>query len=822
MYLKRLIYICSGTLLFLCSCRQSYVEELSTQYADLKVNNKGFICQIVNKQNGKNYLPEEKPSPILALYDGTKYILPTHLQVEPNKWIITFENQSQATISKEIKENNYIRLSLESLTNRDSIQAITWGPYATTISQYIGETIGVVRDTSFAIGVQALDLFTTEGKPELGDDAGGGCYIDPLPGQQVPDELKDQIGKKIDFINVNVEGDMPDYVRQWRGSAAIKTDYGSDIQFFARDWRQERIINLYNRKQQVVPIDQDLLGSSIALFAIPSANILDVIEKIELSEGLPHPTVNGEWIKRSKSAEAYMLYEGSSLDQALDYADSCNFSLIHIGDIFKSWGHFDLHTSRFPKGAEQIKAFTEKAKQRGKKIGVHTLTMFTSQHDPYITPVPSDSLCIAGSSILTKSISETDKEIEIKSPDFFHYTGPTHTVKIGKELIAYREVTKEAPYKLLDCTRGQFGTKASTHQAGDKIDKLVNDDYSGFFPDIYLQDKYADRLAEVCRETGISLMDFDGYGGGSPTGHGCYGAGRFVDRWYKNLDQYYITCGAGTFHYYWHIYQFMNWGEPWYDNLRQSQVNYRLENQRYFERNLMPGMLGWFKLEQTYRPEDIEWIQARSAAFDAGYLLRVDESIEQNGFKSQLFEAIREWQKVRNLGLFSSSQRERMKNPVNEFHLEKNDDSTWTLYDVTLKGGNQHKFRSVQTGEPLLSKYNFENPYEKQPVQFYATIKAGEETGGNISNLQVLVEGCAPIQVSESLKAGDKLYCDGRQVYVCDDCWKVRSSYPIAETTSWNKGKNNVTIQCDFSSSKAPIIDIEFKALGNPEIITAK
>ena len=233
----------------------------------------------------------------------------------------------------------------------------------------------------------------------------------------------------------------------------------------------------------------------------------------------------------------------------------------------------------------------------------------------------------------------------------------------------------------------------------------------------------------------------------------------------------------------------------------------------------MPGMLGWFKLEQTYRPEDIEWIQARSAAFDAGYLPRVDESIEQNGFKSQLFEAIREWQKVRNLGLFSSSQRERMKNPVNEFHLEKNDDSTWTLYDVTLKGGNQHKFRSVQTGEPLLSKYNFENPYEKQPVQFYATIKAGEETGGSISNLQVLVEGCAPIQVSESLKVGDKLYCDGKQVYVCDDCWKARSSYPISETTSWNKGKNNVTIQCDFSSSKAPLIEVEFKALGNPEVI---
>lgn len=819
MYLRKIVYIYLGTLLFLCSCGQSYIEELSTQYVDLKVNGKGFIGQIVNKQNGKNYLSDEKPSPILTLYDGKKYILPVHIQVEKNKWIITFENQSQAIISKEIKDNNYIRLSLDSLTNRNNIEAIAWGPYATTISQYIGETVGVVRDSSFAIGIQALDLYTTEGQPHLGDEAGGGCYIDPLPKQQVPIELKDKIGKKIDYINVNETGDLPEYIRMWRGSAAVKTDYGSDIQLFARDWQKDREIELYGRKQQIIPVNQDYIGSSVAFFASPSQNVLDVIECIELEEGLPHPTINGKWIKRSKSAEAYMLYEGGSLDHALDYADSCNFNLIHIGDIFKSWGHFDVHTSRFPKGAEQIKAFTDKARQRGKKIGVHTLTMFTSQHDPYITPIPSDSLCIAGSSILTKDISETEKEIEIKSPDFFYYTGQTHTVKIGKELIAYREVTKEAPYKLLDCTRGQLGTKVSVHKKGEKIDKLVNDDYSGFYPNIYLQDRYADRLAEVCRETGISLMDFDGYGGGSPTGHGCYGAGRFVDRWYKNLDQYYITCGAGTFHYYWHIYSFMNWGEPWYDNLRQSQVNYRLENQRYFERNLMPGMLGWFKLEQTYRPEDIEWIQARSAAFDAGYLLRVDENVEQNGFKSLLFEAIREWQKVRNLDLFTSSQRERMKNPVNEFHLEKNGDSSWTLYDVTLKNGNQHKYRSVQTGEPLLSKFNFENSYEKQPVQFYAIVKAGEEAGGFISNLQILIEGCTPIQINETLKAGDKLYCDGKQVYVCDNCWKARKSYPIAETISWKKGKNNVTIQCDFSSSKAPLIDVEFKALGNPEQI---
>ena len=125
-------------------------------------------------------------------------------------------------------------------------------------------------------------------------------------------------------------------------------------------------------------------------------------------------------------------------------------------------------------------------------------------------------------------------------------------------------------------------TKADSHKSSDIIDKLTNDSYSGFYPDIKLQDTYAKRLAQVCNETGVDLMDFDGYGGESPTGHGTYGAARFIDVWYRNLDRYRLTCGAGTFHYYWHIYAFMNWGEPWYNALRESQVNYRIENQRLF------------------------------------------------------------------------------------------------------------------------------------------------------------------------------------------------------------------------------------------------
>ncbi len=802
------------------TCLSASAVDLKTRFATFRVDKKGYIVKMTNLQTGKDYVPKGHPSPIIQLYDGKDYLAPIKLAANGNRWLLTFSNGSVATVSY-ADEGTYIRMQLEALTKRDHIQAICWGPYATTLSKYIGETVGVVRDGEFAIGVQPLQISTSEGRPHLGDDASGGYYVRPLPGQTVPEEYQDKIGQQVADINVNEKGDMPEYIRLIRGNAAVERDYGSDIQFFSRDWRTARTVDLYGRRQHIVSLDSDFIGSSIALFAVPDGRAVETIGEIEVTEGLPHPMKDGQWIKQRKLPNpAYMLYEGASPYQALDYADSCGFHLVHIGDIFKSWGHFDLHTRRFPQGAAQIKAFTDKARQRGIEIGVHTLTMFTSTHDPYVTPIASDSLCISGSAKLGKDISATDKEIVIDSPEFFTYFGETHSAKIGGEIVSYRSISKDAPYRLLDCTRGQFGTKATYHRAGDRIDKLVNNCYSGFFPDIHLQQVYGKRLAEVCNETGIGLMDFDGYYGGSPTGHGCLGASMFLKQWYDGLaDKGVISCGSSTFHYWWHIYTFMNWGEPWYSNLRQSQVNYRLENQRYFERNLMPGMLGWFKLEQTYRPEDIEWIQARSAAFNAGYLLRVDESIEQNGFKSRLFEAIREWQKVRNDGFLTEAQREELKNPRNEYHLERNDNNSWTLYRVALKGGNRHKYHFVQTGEPLLSRCTFENPYETQPIQFYATIEAGEQADATLSHLQIQVEGAATIEVPMAMKAGNKLYCDGKTVYVCNDTWQPLASYPIPDTALWSNGTNNVTLSCEFSSEKAPAINVEFKAIGNAEQI---
>jgi hypothetical protein len=749
----------------------------------------------------------------LSLFGAGAYVYPVSVQHKNRKMSLTFSNQAVAVIAVANKKD-YLRFQLESLTPGKGVEAVVWGPYKTSIQEKIGETICVVRNQQYAIGMQALNINTIEGVPEKGDDAGGGYFIDPLPGQTLPDSLKGKIGQPLS-INVNETGDMPEYVRLYRGSAAIKIPEGSELRLFSRDRRLPRIIETGGRKQFVQPIEVDFIGSSIAFFGCPEANTLDVIEKIELGENLPHPMYNGEWIKRSaRPGEAYLLNDLTP--HAVEYAKACGFTHIHAGDIFKTWGQFDLHTKRFPGGAKEIRENTDKYRKEGITIGVHTLTMFTGGNDAYVSPVPSDSLCKAGSTVLAKDISDRDTVIFIQEPDYFRFTDRTHTIKIGKELISYDKVSDGAPWRLLGCVRGRFNTARSSHAAGAAVDKLVNNDYSGFYPDIHLQDQYAKRLAQVCNETGIDLMDFDGFGGASPTGHGTYGDARFIDIWYKHLDRYRLTCGAGTTHYYWHIYALMNWGEPWYSALRESQVNYRMENQRYFERNLMPGMLGWFTLGTDFRPEEIEWIQARSAAFNAGYLLGIDERIEKNGFKAQLFDAVKQWQTARKQNAFSAAQRERMKNPKNEFHLQKIGDNSWELYPVTLARKFEHKFRATQPGEPVLNKFSLSNAYDAQPMQFYITM-TGNAQEESVSNITITVNGHQSLTLNDSFKAGDKVMCDGKAIFVCDANWNKKKQLPADSLPVWQAGVNSVTVNSDFSGNEAPALMFEFKMVGKPE-----
>src|SRR5690606_19548252 len=159
--------------------------------------------------------------------------------------------------------------------------------------------------------------------------------------------------------------------------------------------------------------------------------------------------------------------------------------------------------------------------------------------------------------------------------------------------------------------------------SSDLVYRLMDHGYKVFLANTELSKEIAEKLADLCNETGIRQISFDGLEGNWASGMGQYGRHIFVKTWYDRLKPELkgevINDASNPGHFYWHFETRMNWGEPWYAGFRESQTKYRLMNQDYFDRNLMPNMLGWFSLSSQTSLMDTEWLLARAVAFDAGF-----------------------------------------------------------------------------------------------------------------------------------------------------------------------------------------------------------
>ncbi|MBI5008136.1 MAG: hypothetical protein HZB98_00440, partial [Bacteroidia bacterium] len=589
--MKRTIYIVITLALTTCQLfSQSF--KFKTEKFSITVSGNGLITEITNQQNGKNYLPEGVEAPVLKVRTGIEWHIPVKSVYDGSKHEITlgFEEPDIKAVISVTEKTTHLVFELIRLNDPSGkTDAICWGPYPLAIGKTIGEVVGVVRDGQYAIGLQTLNIKTLGG------------------------------------VLKNAEGSEDS-----RGSVAVKQTYGSSLQAYSLDRSRSRKIKVWGNNYPDMPVapiaGETTAGSAIALFGCEEKEVLKYISEIEIAEGLPHPMINGVWVKQSQeTGRAYLIsdFNESNIDSMLKYTQRAGLmSLYHEGP-FQSWGHFILNPKSFPKGNAGLKKCVEKASEKGIRIGVHTLTSFINTNDPYVTPVPDRRLAATGTSVLDASIDSEAVEIKVESDKYFKNLTPStlHAIRIGDEIIRYKDVTREYPYTLLECQRGAFGTVASGHKKGETVAMLLDYPYRTLFPDFDLQQEIAGNLARFFNETGVSHMDFDGHEGCWSTGEGDYAIQAFAEKVFLDTKHTLVNGTSMSSHYYWHICHYWNWGEPWYGGFRESQGDYRLDNQPLLERNYMPNMLGWFLLSSTTTVEDIEWMMARAAGYNAGFAL---------------------------------------------------------------------------------------------------------------------------------------------------------------------------------------------------------
>jgi hypothetical protein len=759
---------------------------LHTENLNLILNETGQLSAMSNPLTTINYLAIGEKAPLLKIRVEQTWEEPAKAVFNSKTGIITL-HFTGSKINAEIKvvsNKTHLAFRLMKLSHKDLVSAVYWGPYPTTISQTIGEVVGVVRDGQYAIGLQALNPKTLGGilKNEGGTDDS-------------------------------------------RGNTAIAQPYGSSIQAYSLDRSKPRRLSVWNDQYPDMPVPaipgETTIGSAIALFGCPEIQVLDHIEAIELAEGLPHPLINGVWQKQSpETGRAYLIadFKESNIDEMLDYTRQAGLmSLYHEGP-FQSWGHFILDPKSFPYGISGLKNCVDKAAKMGLRIGVHTLSTFINTNDPYVSPLPDKRLSETGSSTISKKITATASEIPVVSNQFFKNIKPStlHAVRIGDEIIRFSEVSAELPYKLLDCQRGAFGTKASSHSKGEHAGMLLDYPYNTLFPNFELQQEIAGNLARFFNETGVSQMDFDGHEGCMSSGEGEYAVQAFADRVFQETNHTLVNGTSRSSHYYWHICHYWNWGEPWYGGFRESQGDYRLENQPLLERNYMPNMLGWFLLSATTGVEDIEWMMARAAGYHAGFALVARyNSLQKNPNASHLLALIKLWQEASQQKIFSPDQLSRLKNPANDFHMEK-DINGWKLFPFK-KYKFEHTKQLLQPGQPTYSEWSFENTDAEQPLCFNLTLMGKE---GTVGHPWIELDGYYKLELPETFEAGNSIVCDGKSIKLYNNKGSFKMDIPLSQAIPMLKpGKHSIKFDCVFPEESELVNRFIIKTKSNPEII---
>ena len=811
MKILTLTFAICGIILFSCN-KQGETLVLGTDHFQISVQKNGYIDELIDKSKNKNYLAADTIAPLLALKIGEKHLYPldAHFDQSTNTITLDFENDIQANL-KYLASNNHIRFEFSSIVNGDEVELALWGPYPTTLGKIIGETVGVVQGDEFAIGIQSLHPKTLGGYPWNDNDC--------MP--------------QIDIFEQDDYADLSEENKRevlYRVEAAKPTDHGSSLQAYCRNRNKERIIENWGhpKYQSSVFEDQGIIGSKIALFGCPIESILPTISEIELKEGLPHPTIDGQWGKTSPTASAsyiIMGFDPENIERALDVVEKAGLRYLYHPDPFTTWGHFDLKSEQFPNGLADLKACVETAKSREIMLGLHTLSNFITTNDKYVSPIPDNRLAVVGHSSISEAIDEKQTNITIDSPQYFNQfeNNNLKTVRIGNELIRYGSVSTQSPWELLDCQRGAFATTIASHSKGETISLLADHGYKVFLSNPELSIEISKNIADIYNKTGLRQISFDGLEGNRSTGMGNYGEILFTNTWFEQLSndikQHYIADASRTSHYFWHIYSRMNWGEPWYAGFRESQTEYRLKNQAYFKRNLMPGMLGWFSMRPEVSIEDIEWMLARSAAFDAGYGFVTNfESLEKNGQTEEILDALKLWEKARIIGAFTEEQKDRMKSLENEFHLEPVEENQWMLYQVhSYKFKHEKKIK--QPGEPLHSTFSFNNPAESQILSFLLTAVKSK-----VSNIKLEIDNYKDVILPITLENGETLkYIGGNKAVVYNGSWQIMHEVAIdGGALRVSPGDHTIRFDCNITEENDGHAKFEVRLNGQADRLNLK
>lgn len=465
-----------------------------------------------------------------------------------------------------------------------------------------------------------------------------------------------------------------------------------------------------------------------------------------------------------------------------------------------------------PKDATYLK---DKAHQAGLDLGLIVLANRIPTDSKLVGPKPSKHLLKQGLLHLQLPIDDKQNEFAVYHSELFDIPSTINVLQIDDELVTYRSVEKVGNIHLFyHCVRGAFGTRRVAHGKNAVVYKLWDTPERTLLPDLETQDQMAQSEAKKIANTDYPLLIFNDLKSYAYNDQGDLSIGHFLDTMHKyNPDKLLqadlLTPAA------WPYLSRVNENQLWNETMRSTMVETLAEKQEFYRKTQMPWMIGNFKIHladknrKATTMEEMEWFLSKAAAYDAGFGLIFDpETMKRHGLTNDMLNTINIWETLRLAGAFSEEQKELFKDPYENWHIGKAEDSSYLLYPQYISRGFYCNFKD--------DGWQWNSPY---PGRF--ALRIAVEGKGSISELELRTPN-GILYFPCTVKAGQYLVFDfDGTAYVTDANFNTMEEILPQGVSILDEGPSEVSFKCKMKKEKEkqPEVTLRFITRGKPETI---
>ncbi len=474
-----------------------------------------------------------------------------------------------------------------------------------------------------------------------------------------------------------------------------------------------------------------LEGAKVAVIGVPTGapepeqRLLDAIEIVELGQGLPHPMVDGVWLKRApRRLDSYLMVYGitpANIDAVIEFAKG-GFGCIEL-DCWRSTPHYEPNLKLFPDGFDGMRRVADKIHAAGLQVGLHVMSGMVGwgpKTDPYIVPKADPRLLQDRRTTLSAALD--DKATEVGVADATTGWPALGDLYIEGEIIRY---TKLGAKGFSACQRGLHGTTISAHPAGAPVGRLVNCWQEHVAGTVYCPDVNTTMIDEICgyiaRAFDAMSCDMSYFDAGEELlkqPPAWRNQGRIALGVQARVKKpVFIGGNAPYSHLSWHV---LTRGAPHFDPIyygrREYTMRFKGTAPAGWKDHLLDGDVGWFQphthglVTDAVTPDELMLLCLKAVGHGAPVSILVGaDHLYANKRMPEMLEIIRTCDELKRRNYFSPSARAALVKPRAEHQLERADDGGWDLRPVIYDGP-----RSVDATRAEQRDWSSTNTYGEQ------------------------------------------------------------------------------------------------------------